>query len=195
VISWGGLAGSKESLKCDFDDYVLLEPKGAITTDVRRLISSEGAQGFLALKNDGSLFAWGHPSVFGPRHNNDPVHTIISEEGRGASAYCTRTLPNVHTAVLLSYGAVVVHKDGQLSSFGRLQENTKDMADWELCKQTLNCIATHGGAIDVIGTMWSNQNKEAFACLCADGTVVSWGDLNIMGQVGNPEFSHVEVIF
>ena len=119
--------------------------------DVATLVSNEGAAGFVALKRDGSAFSWGDVEVDWPR-----LRKVKRVSCNG-----------------LAWAAVML--DGTVVAWG--SSNSGDA--------TLNAASKHAlhgrFAEDVCGTSWSNNDRlGAFACLCSDNTVVTWGSTDVV---------------
>lgn len=168
------------------------------------------AAGGAILKNDSKRTAVTWATTYGsgvaPRTIANVDRLVVPQEGLDAMGVITRApsrtlicwgtddllfrrtsreVQQVRSVAFSNSGVVCVHVNGEVSSFGVPWPDSTCMSDWEIGAQVASAIAVHGGAVDVTSTTVTPSTytvkSEAFACTCLDGTVISWGDMNLLG--------------
>ena len=149
---------------------------------------------FAAIKNDGSVVAWGKSDFGGTAPNN-----ITNVKQIFSSGFAFAALKNDGSVV--SWGTT----DGNNSPI-----NTPNMTNVKTISSTESAFAALTNDGKVIA--WGNadkggsvssltdvkeiySNNYAFAALKNDGSVVTWGDLNSGGSSLDVDLTHVDKIF
>ncbi|MCX7076158.1 MAG: hypothetical protein NTZ45_05245, partial [Methylococcales bacterium] len=148
---------------------------------------------FAAIKNDGSVVAWGNSDFGGTAPNN-----ITNVKQIFSSGFAFAALKNDGSVV--SWGT-----DGNNSPI-----NTPNMTNVKTISSTESAFAalTNDGKVvdwgntvnDAVVSSLTNvkeiyANNYAFAALKNDGSVVTWGDSNSGGSSLDVDLTHVDKIF
>lgn len=171
INCWGAFAG----LRADGTVFVWGKKEDGIDSFPRNLnnvvdiMSSDGAHGFAALTQSGSLVAWGDESVHegsGMKRINWPPYAIADVERVSCGGEGT---------------FYAVRKCGDIIAWGPNEMDPNYMAGWEIDFRAKRAIREHGGAVYVVPTKWANCCAvEGAACCCRDNFIVSWGTPTIV---------------
>lgn len=171
VNSWGALAALKKdgSVSVWGSTAHGAEAPPLLPDNIVDIISGDGADGFVAITRDNTAVAWGNGG-----HHKDHEKVIWP---------ATEPIHDVKKVVCGGHGSfVLIFEDGDLMSWGLPELDRTFMANWEIDRDTRLAIMRHGGAHDVTCTHWHSSKLEAFACLCLDGNVVTWGCPSIVAK-------------
>ncbi|MCX7075476.1 MAG: hypothetical protein NTZ45_01695, partial [Methylococcales bacterium] len=147
---------------------------------------------FAAIKNDGSVVAWGNSDFGGTAPNN-----ITNVKQIFSSGFAFAALKNDGSVV--SWGT-----DGDGKNISTEISNIKTISSTESAFAALTIDgkviawgnADKGGSISSITDVKEiYSNNYAFAALKNDGSVVTWGDSNSGGSSLDVDLTHVDKIF
>lgn len=139
-----------------------------------------GASCTLALKSDGTLWAWGLNN-FGQLGNGDPTGASqtapVPVQNPGASVYTAVSISNEHVLALQADGTLWTWGSNQ---FGQLGINTVDVAIHATPVQYVT------GDVNGFDNAWSAISAGGWHSVAqqSDGSLWSWGR-NHLGQLGN----------
>jgi len=189
VVTWGniGWGGNPSAVNYYYtgNTTTVAETKSVasnLTSNVTTLFSN--AYAFAALKNDGSVIAWGDRESGG----NTTVTTALNVNGNWSVAEVAsvegRLASNVSFIYSSAYAFAALKKDGSVVTWGSLHAGGNSSAVTFSNRFNENGLRNDSlveGA-SVSGLLNSNvisiyTNLEAFAALKSNGSVVTWGNV------------------
>ena len=176
VWAWGsntfGQLGDGVSTTQEHDRYVTSPVLVTGLTGVKSIYA--GTRNCFALKDDGTIWAWGDNSTLLSDMKRDPKATVISTPGKVPS------LTNMKSLAVGDYHALGLKDDGTVWSWGLDYDGSLGIGNLGSPYASTN-VPTQVQGLSNITEIGASTHSAA---LGSDGTVWTWG-LNKKGQLGD----------